>query len=377
MAVPVHIPRLNNNDDTVKIAQIPKAVGDSVRAGDIVFEVETEKATIAIEAESNGYVLALNFAVGAEAPVGAVAGWIGAAPDEAIPDGNAQAAQILTGSDGMTAKARSLLRRHNLSAELIPLSGTRLTAADVENYLAANPAAAKAPPPVATGAADLPASAAFAPLTPIERGMLAAVDWQRHHAAAAYLEIEYDSRPWEAVAAAYALKHRLLVSPVLALMAYRLVRLAADHNSNGSLTDESKPRRIRYDQVNLGFTVQAGEVLYLCVVEAADRMDEAAFVIRLLDLQRRAMGHKLLPSEMRGATIAFTSMARWGVRRHIPILAPHTCFMLAHAAKPVDGGPEILGATYDHRLLSGFDAVRLLKKVAKPHARNITAEELS
>ena len=196
--------------------------------------------------------------------------------------------------------------------------------------------------------------------------MLATVAWQRDHAAAAYLEIEYDPRPWEAQAAQAMRERRLLFSPLLGLMAHRLAALAPGLGANGTIVEGREAQRVRYRQVNLGFTVQAGERLYLCVVAGADTLDAPAFVNRLFDLQRRAMAHKLVPAEMRGATIGFTSMARWGVRRHQPVLAPHTGVMIAHTAPAADGAGAVLGITYDHRLLSGFEAVRLLKQLAQP-----------
>jgi pyruvate/2-oxoglutarate dehydrogenase complex dihydrolipoamide acyltransferase (E2) component len=78
------------------------------------------------------------------------------------------------------------------------------------------------------------------------------------------------------------------------------------------------------------------------------------------------MANRLAPVEMRGATVGLTSMARWGVRRHIPVLAPQTALMVAHSAPAPDGTSAVLGATYDHRLLTGFDVARLLQKLANP-----------
>ena len=40
--------------------------------------------------------------------------------------------------------------------------------------------------------------------------------------------------------------------------------------------------------------------------------------------------------------------------------------MVAHSAPPADGRPTVLGVTYDHRMLTGFDAARLLQKLANP-----------
>jgi len=349
MAIPIPIPRVNNNDDVVKVVRIPVDVGDAVHAGDLVFEVETEKAVVGIEAEEDGYVLAIRCAIGDAVQVGAV-------PSEETP----------AGDTAVTAKALLLLRAHNLNANAVPRSGPRLTAADVEAFIVSGGEAPASEERANTIPSNLPAGAAMRPLTPPERGLLSTVSWQRDHAVPSYLEIDYDPKPWEEYAAAFAKERRLLFSPLLSLIAHRLVQLAPAHNANGTIVEGAEPSRATYHHVNLGFTVQAGENLYLCVVDLADTLDEAAFVARLGELQRRAAARKLAPVETRGTTVGFTSMARWGVRRHVPVLPPNTALMVAHSAPPPDGRPAVLGATYDHRVLTGFDAARLLQKLANP-----------
>ena len=120
-------------------------------------------------------------------------------------------------------------------------------------------------------------------------------------------------------------------------------------------------RLYQYRPVNLGFTVQAGSTLYLTVVRDAQEMDATRFIEAMGALQRNAMAHKLRASETSGATLSFSSMARWKVSRHIPILSPYTSLMIAHAA-PRDTGKAVLGASYDHRLLSGFDVTRCCRR---------------
>ena len=141
-----------------------------------------------------------------------------------------------------------------------------------------------------------------------------------------------------------------------------LVRLAADNRQwNATVTGGDK---YLYDSVNLGFTVQSGSTLYLAVVEKADSMTQPEFLARLGSLQRAAIGNKLKPHEMSGATISFSSMARWQTSRHIPVLPPNTAIIVAHAA-PRDG-VATLGATYDHRILSGYDAMAVLRGMIAP-----------
>jgi pyruvate/2-oxoglutarate dehydrogenase complex dihydrolipoamide acyltransferase (E2) component len=124
-------------------------------------------------------------------------------------------------------------------------------------------------------------------------------------------------------------------------------------------------RRYQYRPVNLGFTVQAGRTLFLTVIHEAHAMNVADFIGAMGEIQRRAMAHKLAAAEMTGATVAFSSMARWNVSRHVPILPPRTSLIVAHAASR-GSNTAVLGASYDHRLLSGHDVVQVLQLLARP-----------
>jgi pyruvate/2-oxoglutarate dehydrogenase complex dihydrolipoamide acyltransferase (E2) component len=194
--------------------------------------------------------------------------------------------------------------------------------------------------------------------------MVSTVTWHRDHAVAAYLEMTYDQQAWEDYAAAFAERHKFMLSPLLPLMAYRLVKLARDiPKINTTLVNGQK---YLYDQVNLGFTVQVGETLYLTVVQQADAMDDRQFIDALGEVQRHAMAKKLRPDESMGATLGFSSMARWNVSRHVPVLSPYTALMVAHSAPPKGGQSAVLGASYDHRILSGHDVAGVLQELTQP-----------
>jgi pyruvate/2-oxoglutarate dehydrogenase complex dihydrolipoamide acyltransferase (E2) component len=141
--------------------------------------------------------------------------------------------------------------------------------------------------------------------------------------------------------------------------------LAAEHpRINATISGASAHL---FDDVNLGFTVQAKSTLYLVVVKAAQRLSADDFVRELGSLQLAAMRESLEAEQASGATVSFSSMARWKVTRHMPVLPPQTSLIVAHTAAK-DGAAQ-LGATYDHRLLTGFDAVQVLQALAKPPAR--------
>jgi len=192
--------------------------------------------------------------------------------------------------------------------------------------------------------------------------MLRTVLWHRQEAVPGYVELQYDVAAWDRVAADYQKRERLLLNPLLALMAYRLTQVAKE---NPRLTSTIVgDQRFRYDAVNLGFTVQSETTLYVAVVENAATLTCAEFIERLTTLQRKALAHQLRWHETSGATITFSSMARWNVTRHIPVLPPHTALIVAHAASSADGRGT-LGATYDHRVLTGFEAISAISAVSR------------
>jgi pyruvate/2-oxoglutarate dehydrogenase complex dihydrolipoamide acyltransferase (E2) component len=364
MPVPVYTPRINNNDDAVRLAAVLVPVGAKVREGDPIIDVETDKATFTVESPTEGYLLNVGAQVGEMVQVGSVLAWLGASADEAIeaPGGRADGAGSAGGAVGEpTLKALLLLKQYGLSVGEVPASGGRLSAADVERYYRAHggPARERAQAPVWIA----PATAGHVePFTRERRGMLNTVTWHRDEAAPGYVEIPYAPSSWETYADEFSKRHRLLFSPLLALMSWKLSRLAiAKPRFNAVASPEGA---FHYEHVNLGFTVQSGEDLYIVVVRDAEQLDEPEFVKRLGELQRAAMKRSLTPEQTSDATLSFSSMARWSVSRHIPVLPPFTSLIVAHTA-PLNG-VAVLGATYDHRLLTGFDVVHFLTALSTP-----------
>ena len=360
MPTPIYTPRINNNDDTVRLAAVLVEIGSPVRAGDPIIDVETDKATFTVESATDGYLLKVSGAKGDTLQVGSILGWIGTTADEPV---TAEPTALDTAEEAVAAptlKALLLLRAHNLKITEVPHAG-RLTAADVERAAAGRSRQAVETVSI-RGSAEPTVPGRIEPFTPEERGMARAVTWHRDEAAAGYIEIAHDPQPWEAYAAEFQRAHGLLLNPMLSLIAWRLAKLAAE-NPRINATAETGGAWL-YSQVNLGFTVQAGSSLYVVVVRDAASRNEAEFVSELSELQRAAMKRALKTDQTADATIAFTSMARWNVVRHVPILPPRTSLIVAHSCKV--NGLTHLGASYDHRLLTGFDVAQVLQKLSAP-----------
>jgi len=367
MTFPQTVPCVNINDEVVQVVSIDVKQGDFVKSGDVIGTVETDKSLVDVTAEQDGYVLRIDCAPEQKVRVGSVMFWLGAAPDEPIPEEIVIAPQAMSTAGQPTAKARAMLKELNLDPARIPASGERLTVTDIENWLdhagKAGPTTT-APLSPTTRQEDSPSvPGELQELSAEAAGMLHTVTWHRDHAAAAYLELEYDPKPWEEMAAHYATQQKLMLSPLLPLMAFQLAVLGREHPLINSTIVSG--RRYQYQPVNLGFTVQVGKMLYLTVVRDTQDMDAAHFIGALGEVQRHAMAHKLPPQEASGATLSFSSMARWNVSRHIPILPPQTSLIVAHAA-PKNSGKALLGATYDHRVLTGFDVSQVLQALSRP-----------
>src|SRR5689334_16790969 len=69
MATPVEAPKLGNSVEDIIVAKWHKRAGETAAAGDLVLEIETDKATFEVTAPVAGTILETFFAEGALVPV--------------------------------------------------------------------------------------------------------------------------------------------------------------------------------------------------------------------------------------------------------------------------------------------------------------------
>ena len=192
--------------------------------------------------------------------------------------------------------------------------------------------------------------------------MLRTVEWHRSEAVPGYVEYRYDPAAWRRYADVFKNGGQLLFDPLIALMAWHLGQVT--HRRPRINSTVVRGQNWRYDHVNLGLTVQGRDALYLVVVRGAEALSARAFYDRVMELQRRAMTDSLTPNDIGDTTVAFSSMARWPVSRHVPILPPFSSLAIAHTGAANSEGN--IGATYDHRVLSGADVAAALEELVRP-----------
>jgi pyruvate dehydrogenase E2 component (dihydrolipoamide acetyltransferase) len=387
MATEITMPRLSDQMEEATILRWTKAEGEVVEKGDPIAEIETDKATWLVEAESSGELLRIVVGEGGVAPVGAVLGFIGEAgealpeeagaappaPSRADRDGRTTVTErtSATGRDGPAsgrAKATPVARRtaDELGVRLERVAGTgpggRIVRGDV---LAAASATAPADAP---GRGD----GALVELTPtqrtVARRMTQAATTIPHFALDAQIDME----------AAVALRSDLDElsperAPSLNDIVIKAVALALrDFPAlNASYGDG---RVLRWPRINVGVAVATEEALLVPVIFDADRKPLAQIGRESRSLIEKAQARSLTPMELSEGTFTVSNLGMFGVRSFTAVINPPQAAILAVGELArravVDDSGAVVGRrlmdvrlSCDHRIVNGADAARFLARV--------------
>ncbi|MGH2479711.1 MAG: 2-oxo acid dehydrogenase subunit E2, partial [Ktedonobacteraceae bacterium] len=160
MATDVILPALGMSQETGKIVRWLKAEGDSVARGEPLVEIETDKATVEIEAPAPGILARVVAATGAEVPVGQVIATILASGETALADtaervdqpqhisqesvglqgmsrdgGTLSPASLRTPAISASQLAARIAAEHHVDLSQVKAVGQRIQKADVLMYL--------------------------------------------------------------------------------------------------------------------------------------------------------------------------------------------------------------------------------------------------
>jgi pyruvate dehydrogenase E2 component (dihydrolipoamide acetyltransferase) len=412
MAINILMPALSPTMTEGTLARWLKKQGESVKAGDVIAEIETDKATMEVEAVDEGVLGKILVADGTEgvkvnAPIAilvqegeAVPESAAAAPAPAPATAAAEApkaaeapvpaATTANGHDpspggGERIFASPLARRvaQEIGVELKGISGTgpngRIVRADVEAAKAA-PAPAAAPVAAATAApaakpasAPTPAKAAaitaphkLVPHTSMRRVIAKRLTESKQTVPHFYLtmDIELDAllklrgelnaRSAKDGAGAFKLSVNDMVIKAAAIALRRVPKV------NASFTEEGVAF---YDDVDVSVAVAIPDGLITPIIRRADQKGLATISNEMKDLGLRARAGKLKPEEFQGGGFSVSNLGMFGVKDFQAIVNPPQAAILAIGAgepRPVvkDGAlavATVMSATLsvDHRVVDG------------------------
>ena len=351
------------------LAEWLRPSGAFVDAGAPLYQLETDKVSLTVEAPVSG-VLEQVVRVGETVPVGTVVGRL----SEAVAPTVARRAREQFRA---TPAARAFARRTGV--DLTVLAGTvgdrRIREADVQ-ALSAPLCAVPAPPP------DSPPAPPARP-APFEGVLLSGrrkVIAERMRTSlqqTAQLTISMEVDMTRAVELRAQLLQLLLESaqPTITDLVIRAITLSLHEHPhlNATFVDG---RVTQHDDVHMGLAVDVEDGLIVPVVRHAEQMTLAALAAETKALAVRARDNRLQLDELQGGTFTVTSLGPLGVDFFTPIVnAPQVAIVgigrlfsklaLEHG-QPVERQALYLNLSFDHQVVDGAPAARFLQS-AKRH----------
>lgn len=336
------IPKINTNDSEYVIAEWVAEDGAEVKPGDPVVLVETSKAVEELECEDGG-VLRILLPAGATCTPGQVIGRIG------VPGTEPAAAEpVVTTGLMITAPARELMEAHGITeARVRALGITLVRRADVEALLDTGPPARTLPP--------------------VQRGMAATVTRSWQTIPAAFTAVTVEVGPALARAKQLTKELRTLVGlPELLIQAIGRV-----HAEFPEMFAELDGQQIRLRDAHVGLTMDLGSGLYVPVVRDAARLTLKEISTTAMRFRMTALRGVFTTEDLADSTILLALNTDTSAVIAVPIVFPgHACAVSLCAPRPelalADDGTVVqrtvvtLGLAYDHRLVTGRDALRFL-----------------
>jgi pyruvate dehydrogenase E2 component (dihydrolipoamide acetyltransferase) len=408
MAISVVMPALEMAQETGKLVSWLKKEGEPVRKGDMLLEVETDKAVVEIEAQSDGILGGVTARTGDVIPVGQTIAWL-LKPGESVPQ---QAAAVQTGRTGAAAvsaasgagasagqspaepasaagarispKARRLAREHGVDISRITGSGPggEILADDILKAASSGapiaPTSARTVAPTSGSAIAPTSGSAIAPEAVSSIGRIMAERTTESWTTVPHFFVSRDVDATALNSARSSLvpvierSHGVKVTHTDLLVA-AVARALRQHPrmnaswSNGSITLNQ--------EINVALAMAVENAVVTAVIKGADRAALGDIAKQRNQLAERARANRLQPADITGATFTISNLGMFSVDAFTAIIVPPQAGILAVGAiadrvVAVDGmigvRPTInLTLSSDHRVIDGAGAARFLSDVVK------------
>lgn len=417
MPINIEMPKLSDTMTEGTLVSWRKQAGDEVEIGDILAEIETDKATMEMEAFDEGTLVEIKVQEGTKAPVGAILAVLAeddedvevsaspaadAAPAAAPESAPADAAPATASTpapvsaDGERLRVSPLARKiaADKGVDLGSVQGSgpsgRIVAADVEAAEAA-PAAAPAstPAPAATPAAAPAPSAApqgilptvgaddkVVPLSSMRKIIADRLLTSKVTIPHFYLHVECDAKPLMALRKQinaqteqtggnkYTVNDFIVKAIINAAQEVPAVNAAYNGDSI-----------VEFANVGISVAIAVDDGLVTPVVKEAQNKSLLAISEEIKGMAKRARDKKLKPNEFDGGTITISNLGAWGVEGFDAIVNPPQAAIVSVGGiieKAISENGEIksglrmnLGLSCDHRVVDGAVAATFLNAVKK------------
>jgi pyruvate dehydrogenase E2 component (dihydrolipoamide acetyltransferase) len=410
----VTMPRLSDTMTDGTVATWIKKVGDKVAEGDILAEIETDKATMEFESFQSGTLLFIGVKEGETAPVDSVLAIIGPdgtditgiaenykkggtvpatasaeAKPEAKEENKSEAAAkndepIEVVSDGkrifISPLAKKIAEEKGINISQVKGSGEngRIVKADIENY---KPEAAAAPAQATTSAEAPKAEATVKPFVPagetyteeiknsqMRKTIARRLSESKFTAPHYYLTIELDMN--NAIASRTAINSIPNTKVSFNDMVIKACAMALKKHPKVNSQWKEDVTLIHH-HVHIGVAVAVEDGLLVPVLKFADQLSLTQIGANVKDVAGRAKTKKLQPAEMEGSTFTVSNLGMYGISEFTSIInQPNSAILSVGTIKEqpvVKNGQIVIGnimkvtLAADHRTVDGATGSEFLQ----------------
>jgi pyruvate dehydrogenase E2 component (dihydrolipoamide acetyltransferase) len=400
----VTMPRLSDTMTTGTVATWLKKVGDTIKEGDILAEIETDKATMEFESFNSGTLLYIGVEEGGTAPVDTILAILGPAgtdvsgiaanysvgatvatqkeevvKQDSNPKPNTQLATPNT-NDRIFASPLAKKIASDKGVNLSQVKGTgengRITKSDVENF---TPSAVSTPVQAVTDATN--AVSAVKPFVPagemfqeeiknsqMRKTIARRLSESKFTAPHYYLTIELDMD--NAIASRNMINSLPETKVSFNDMVIKASAMALKKHPqvNSQWRDDAM---VINHHVNIGVAVAVEDGLMVPVLKFTDQMSLTQIGVSVKDLAGNAKSKKIQPAEMEGSTFTISNLGMFGIQSFTSIINQPNSAILSVGAiieKPVvKNGQIVVGNTMtvtlacDHRTVDGATGAKFLQ----------------
>jgi pyruvate dehydrogenase E2 component (dihydrolipoamide acetyltransferase) len=415
----ITMPRLSDTMEEGTIGRWLKKPGDEIKKGDILAEIETDKATMDLEAYEAGTLHQILVQEGETVPIGQVVALIGSGavvqqpapaaaktgangagheevaapvPAESAPKGetSAQSKSPVTAesSDRGTAKASPLARRmaEEHSVDLSQVQGTgpggRIVRDDIDDVLEHRGAPpAPAAPPLETAPAPSAPPSAPPPETEVSKlsrvRMLIARRLAESKQTIPHFYVSSEVDMTDTLVMRQTLNADIGEDGVKVTVNDLIVKACAlalekFPEVNSSIKED---QLITYKHINVGFAADVPTGLVVPVIRDTNSKGVRSIARESKALIAKARANKLAPADLEGGTFSVSNLGMMDASSFIAVINPPQAAILAVASTrkqfvPVNGQPMIrdlmpMTLSADHRILYGATVARFLQEVKR------------
>ena len=405
----ITMPRLSDTMQEGMIARWLKKAGDEIKKGDILAEIETDKATMDLEAYEAGTLQQVLVQEGETVPVGQAVARIGSGAGEKSTETvtaptqqpivatsteaestmeqglrvESMSSNIAQHEGGKPIKASPLARRmaEEHSIELSQVKGTgpggRIVRDDIEDVLEQGVPPAPIPsltaPQQATPTSTALSEAELVKLSRVQLLIARRLTESKQTIPHFYVSNEIDMT--DMLVMRQTLNANLGEEGVKVTVNDLIVKACAlalekFPEVNSSLKED---HFVRYKQIHVGIAVDAPTGLVVPVIRDANTKGVRSIAREAKALIAKARNNKLAPVDLEGGTFSVSNLGMMDASQFVAVINPPQSAILAVAATrkqfvPVDGQPLIrdlmtVTMSADHRILSGATVAHFLQEV--------------